>query len=309
MGLAFLTKGAAKTVRALEADISKLKATKDQRTTELAKTLAALATAQERVQALLLDDKLDESKIKAVEADQLSHERRISALRLALETIDRQIADKRAEMDATITRELGEKLAATHEADLSAYKNDMDDLVAALRKVSVSASKVGEITFAAREMAELTGSMASQFPISFEVAAAEAQRHINGLRNGSVKPKQPTVAPVVEPKPQKPEIARRTVLALAQIEWTEDDGQHTCGKHGQAKLPVELAAKAISLRYAIDFSDDRVRQLACGHVTAPRPGTNGNIDLNTVTEAAQPVFGPRDTAAQASGMTVVHGGV
>src|SRR5690242_9931920 len=122
MGLNFLSRNGKKAVATIESEINRLKATRDQRNAELAKTMSALATAQECVQGLLLRDEFDESAIKRAEADQLAHERRISALKLVIDILGKQLDGKMAELDATIARELADRMATEREADLTAYR-------------------------------------------------------------------------------------------------------------------------------------------------------------------------------------------
>ncbi|MEH2704508.1 hypothetical protein DXU06_07080 [Bradyrhizobium elkanii] len=109
------------------------------------------------------------------------------------------------------------------------------------------------------------------------------------------------------------------MLALAPIEWREDDGAMACvcGRYSQGALPVAIAARAIEYGYALDFADPQVRVLTRMHSPAlTAPGAKQNVSLDDPSlQKATPIFGSDRVAADAGvhdshGKSyIVHGGV
>jgi hypothetical protein len=315
MGLNFLNKASAATVKGLAADLRKLAARRDDLTSQLATQNSALAAHQAALQQGLIDGAPDATIAKA-ESSASDASRRISAISAAIATIDSQLAAVKSQHDELISRELGNRLADEREADYRSAEKKLRTLMAALVDATPAMERIADIAFIARQVSDVTRTLPADIEAALRAIEMDVICHVSGLRNGSVKPTLPQAAAPALVTTPKHEVERRVVLALAPIEWAETDGMHACGRYSQANLPTELADKAVALGYALEWSNERVRQLVRVHASEPGlPGAKANVNIDTVTERATGIFG-RDRIAAESGMKasdgksyVVHGGI
>ncbi|MGX1106570.1 MULTISPECIES: hypothetical protein [Bradyrhizobium] len=316
MGLSFFPKKSGQTLKALIKELANIEDRLDALRGELNDAKgAALAASEEAERAVF--ERASADKIEAAHHRLTQAELTTKTLVAVIKRYEAALAEKRAEHDAIVRAELAEKTAAMHEKDLSDYQSAALAAVDAMRSLIGPAEKIADVSFAAAEISGFAQSISRDLALSVEHTAAELAYLIDGLRAGRIAPSMPVEHEPVAPTTVAPVIERRTVLALAPIEWREDDRACVCGRYSQGALPVAIAARAIELGYGLDFADPQCRALVRMHsATATVPGAKVNVRLDDPSlQNATPIFGSDRVAADAGvhdshGKSyVVHGGI
>ncbi len=280
-----------------------------QRRIELAAKLHAakqeIVDQQDRITALHIEN-AEPALITKAKATQANAERDVAGLASAINVLDQQIEIEAAAIAAAEDRQDREKFVAElddHAKMISAATATVIEGLEAL--VAATGGTVAKAIPDARGLNLLAGQLSKEIPQCAAAIAAMIGAHTKAVLNGSATVRR--VSPdLVVPRPKAPPISKTAVLSLDALTWREADTIMTAARYQQIEVPVELATKAIYLRWAIPMTDPRWSQFYCGYTASPSPSVCVNLD--------DPNLKPRllamgaDRARVASGMQVVLGG-
>jgi hypothetical protein len=223
----------------------------------------------------------------------------LAAFKAALANIDQQLSAKRTEHDEIIARELAEVHAKAKEKAVADFRIKLTNAAQALAELGIVVEQLTDASFLAQQLRDLCRSVAVDFDRSRDHVEEEIRYHCVSLREGKITP--PTKADAPAPvAPPKPAVETRLVFTLFPVRWMQDGETVTAGQYSQAQLPINVADRSVALRYCIEFSDPRVRQLSRGFVPAPQPAACVDLDAADLAPA-KAIFG-QDRAASAAGM-------
>lgn len=184
----------------------------------------------------------------------------------ALSALEIQIGEKEAEAIKLARQKAGEEAAAAAKADLASFLAKSTNFLKTARDLMPAAIQLGSASWMARELEGLVRTLCAEVPIAVQRAEHEAQNHIDGLLNGTVRPKL-AVREVIPPMPEP--IPTRTVFLLAPVRWRDGNRIEERNRHQKLNLPVAEAELALSKGYAVEPEDVRAKSTGAGYVVIP----------------------------------------
>jgi hypothetical protein len=283
--------------------VAKMRTRRDELTNQLEQLKTTVVERQEALEQTIIKGNSEDDLAKA-ESALGDAQRRVGALMSALSALDSEISEKEAEAIKLARQKAREEAAAAAKADLATFQSMASAFLEAARDPMPAAHQVGVTNWTARELEGLVRTLCAEVPIAVQRAEHEAQNHIAGLLDGSVRP--PLAVPEVAP-PQPEPIPTRTVFLLAPVRWRAGGRIEERNRHQKLDLPVAEADVALMKGYAVEPNDVRAKSTGAGYVVIP--GGAAYADLNDPDLAPeQPVYGASDAAAVKGNMRVVLGG-
>jgi hypothetical protein len=270
----------------------------------------AVVERQNRIAQLHLAEDVDLELLTKEKLALASDEMDVFGLTNAIKRQEETIAAEATAVAAAVDRKLREQSAK----ELRTGATQIGSAVATISEglASLASATDGVVASAisdARGLNLLAKQLGKEIPTCAAVIQTMIRQHVEAVLAGRARP---TVSkPAVAPVPARPPIPTRMVASLAELQWREGDEIKTGAKFAKVHLPLVIADKAVRLRHAVEPDSAHAKSLNRGHgpmnITPPGPGPHC-IDLDDPNLApATPVFGPRDTAAVASGLKVVLG--
>jgi hypothetical protein len=244
-----------------EAELSDLTSRREVLEQKFDKAHAALAAAINERRTSLLDADLDDATAATRRDAVVRGARdRVEAIGDALQEIERKIADATTRLAELRDHAEREQIAAAVTSDAAALEvaaKAFADASTAL--IPIMTAVVGKVPNSAVDFAPRISQILGEIPVALSQLVADARGFAARTASGSEPLRR---APPPAPKTvELPQIERTEIYALAPLRWTERGQTLTCPRYGMARLPADIAARAITANLADTIGSPRAKKL------------------------------------------------
>ncbi|MEZ5822306.1 MAG: hypothetical protein R3D82_16030 [Xanthobacteraceae bacterium] len=247
-----------------------------------------IETKRQVLESVLIEGR-DEDAIRTAETALADSERRHVAVSSATVKLTAQIATAEAEIAAAADRARREAEAGRIDEALKSTTTAATALRDAADNFLKEIEPIASLNWSARQWATLIATVSHELPTGTDLIASETSALISNILDGSSAIQN--LPAKAETKALPIETPVRRIVTLASMRWTANGKLHSAAKHNQAELPIDLADKAVALRWALELNDPQARKISSGY-TMPPPPHDADVDLDDPDlQPRKPTFG------------------